>query len=128
MESICEQDEPLEEEIQEVEEESQEVEEESPEEVISTDESFESRSADSDFDMEEEEEEMPQKRVKHMPFYSKPVTRSSARILAETKSKQQSTKIRIKIPPKSDPSPVKMTSEEAAQILVKLKVYFFEFL
>ena len=108
MESICEQDDPLE--------------EESKEEVMSTDESFESQSADSDFDMEEEE--MPQKRMKRMPSYSKPVTRRSARILAEAKSKQQSTKIRIKIPPKNDPSPVKMTNEEAAQILVTLKVCF----
>ena len=127
VESICEQDDPLEEEDVEEEEEEEELQEEKmqgeeEEEIVTTDESFESRSADSDFDLEEEEETMPQKKVKRMSSYSKPVTRRSARMLAEAKSKQQPTKIRIKIPPKNNPPPAKLTEEEAAQILITLKV------
>ena len=120
MELICDQDNPLEEELQE--EELQE--EEKKEEVVSAYESFESRSADSDFDMEEEEE-MPTKKVKRMMSYTKPVTRRSARIMAEAKAKQQSTITKAQTLPTSNPSPVKMTDEEAAQILITLKVYFF---
>ena len=73
-ESICEQEDPLSESLSS--------------DPSTLDESFESRSEDSEFDLEEEV--IPRKVVKKQVVCSKPITRRTARQIAEAKSKKES--------------------------------------
>lgn len=108
-ESICEQEDPLIESLSS--------------EPSTLDESFESRSEDSEFDLEEEV--VPRKVAKKQVVCSKPVTRRTARQIAEAKSKKEN---RIRPNPRSSviakgSEPVNDINEsDVAHILVTLRV------